>query len=159
MAEELSRRQLIKKSVKIGAAAGGAVLLGAGVYSFLKQPSIEDLYGTYPEGAEKYSLKIANPNAPKPNVIIIYCDDLGYGDLGCYGSPCNRTPTLDAVRTRTHAQTCAVSGRARTHPRTARMSGNPGGPPLSSGGVAGQEHRIGGAESGRRWRVPAPLAG
>ena len=31
----------------------------------------------------------------KPNVILIYCDDLGYGDLGCYGSDAVRTPHLD----------------------------------------------------------------
>ncbi|MCY9515496.1 sulfatase family protein [Paenibacillus apiarius] len=31
----------------------------------------------------------------KPNVIFIYCDDLGYGDLGCYGSDAVRTPHLD----------------------------------------------------------------
>ncbi|MCS7462182.1 sulfatase-like hydrolase/transferase [Paenibacillus doosanensis] len=33
----------------------------------------------------------------KPNVVIIYCDDLGYGDLGCYGSDVIRTPHLDAL--------------------------------------------------------------
>ena len=33
----------------------------------------------------------------KPNVILINCDDLGYGDLGCYGSTVNRTPALDRM--------------------------------------------------------------
>jgi len=33
----------------------------------------------------------------KPNVIIILADDLGYGDLGCYGSTNNRTPALDRM--------------------------------------------------------------
>jgi arylsulfatase len=31
-----------------------------------------------------------------PNVVFIYCDDLGYGDLGCYGST-NRTPHIDRL--------------------------------------------------------------
>ena len=26
------------------------------------------------------------PAASQPNFIVIFCDDLGYGDLGCYGS-------------------------------------------------------------------------
>ncbi len=33
----------------------------------------------------------------KPNIILINCDDLGYGDLGCYGSRVNRTPVIDRM--------------------------------------------------------------
>ena len=32
-----------------------------------------------------------------PNVIILFADDLGYGDLGSYGHPYIRTPNLDAL--------------------------------------------------------------
>ncbi len=33
----------------------------------------------------------------KPNIILINCDDLGYGDLECYGSPVNKTPALNRL--------------------------------------------------------------
>ena len=33
----------------------------------------------------------------KPNIILINCDDLGYGDLGCYGSKLNDTPNIDKL--------------------------------------------------------------
>ena len=32
-----------------------------------------------------------------PNVVVIYADDLGWGDLACYGAPSIRTPNLDRM--------------------------------------------------------------
>ncbi len=33
----------------------------------------------------------------KPNFIVIFCDDMGYGDLGCFGSTKHRTPNIDRM--------------------------------------------------------------
>ena len=35
--------------------------------------------------------------AADPNVVIIFCDDMGYGDLGCFGHPTIATPNLDRM--------------------------------------------------------------
>jgi len=35
--------------------------------------------------------------ADKPNVVFVLADDLGYGDLKCYGHPYARTPNLDKL--------------------------------------------------------------
>jgi len=36
-----------------------------------------------------------NPAAPKPNIIYILADDLGYGELGCYGQKKIETLNID----------------------------------------------------------------
>ncbi|MDB4625857.1 sulfatase-like hydrolase/transferase, partial [Akkermansiaceae bacterium] len=35
--------------------------------------------------------------ATKPNVVLIYIDDLGYGDIGCYGCKDIPTPNIDRL--------------------------------------------------------------
>ncbi len=39
----------------------------------------------------------AQKSASKPNIILIFADDLGYGDLGCYGQQKIATPNLDKL--------------------------------------------------------------
>ena len=41
----------------------------------------------------------------QPNFILIFVDDMGYGDLGCFGSEKNRTPHLDELA----AEVCFVA--------------------------------------------------
>ena len=35
--------------------------------------------------------------ADRPNIIVIYADDLGYGDVGCYGATRVQTPNIDRL--------------------------------------------------------------
>lgn len=36
----------------------------------------------------------------RPNVIFVLMDDMGYGDMGCYGSAAIRTPVMDGIASR-----------------------------------------------------------
>ena len=46
-------------------------------------------YQSFPKKADKITTK--------PNIVIIYLDDLGYGDLSCYGGVGLKTPNIDAL--------------------------------------------------------------
>lgn len=57
------------------------------------------LHGTVLFFLSCLSLSLAKVLPARPNVILIMADDLGYGDLSCYGSKKNRTPALDQLAT------------------------------------------------------------
>ncbi|MEM9587376.1 MAG: sulfatase [Planctomycetota bacterium] len=65
------------------------------------------------------------PNLPeKPNVVVIFCDDLGWGDLGCYGHPTIATPNLNAMaRQGTRMTQFYVAASVCTPSRAALLTG------------------------------------
>ena len=42
---------------------------------------------------------IVSGSDQKPNIIIMYADDLGFGDVGCYGAAHISTPNIDGLAT------------------------------------------------------------
>lgn len=62
--------------------------------------------------------------ADKPNIIFILCDDMGYGDLGCYGQPYISTPNLDKMAAEGMRFTQAYAGSPVSAPsRACLMTG------------------------------------
>ncbi len=62
--------------------------------------------------------------APRPNVILIYVDDLGYGDASCYGATAIQTPNIDKLAAKGLRFTNAHSAAATCTPsRYAMMMG------------------------------------
>ena len=44
-----------------------------------------------------FTIHKGNSAGTRPNFIIILADDMGYGDLGCYGNNVNKTSNLDKL--------------------------------------------------------------
>src|SRR6188768_4481311 len=62
--------------------------------------------------------------ADRPNVVLLLADDLGYGDLACYGCPDIKTPNLDALAKQGTRFTHFYSNGPECSPtRTALMTG------------------------------------
>lgn len=62
--------------------------------------------------------------APRPNIVLIVADDLGSGDLGCYGCPDIRTPHIDSLaRSGLRFTQCYANAPECTPTRTALLTG------------------------------------
>jgi len=48
-------------------------------------------------GSTLAKIASAADKVKKPNFVLIFIDDMGYGDIGCFGSKANRTPKLDQM--------------------------------------------------------------
>jgi arylsulfatase A-like enzyme len=70
----------------------------------------------------------------RPNIVLILADDLGYGDIGCYGCQDTRTPNIDRIAAEgVRFTTFYSNGPECTPTRTALMTGR-------------YQHRVGGLE-------------
>ena len=59
-----------------------------------------------------------------PNIVLFFCDDLGYADLGCYGHPYAKTPHLDQLaKEGTRFEQHYVTGVTCNPSRTGLMTG------------------------------------
>ncbi len=89
---KLTRRNFLKGSLALGvsvAAAGTGYRLIDGRLRRNFDPARSE--------ALLASIPAAEDPAEMPNIIIIFTDDLGYGDLGCYGSQAIDTPNVDQL--------------------------------------------------------------
>ena len=77
------------------------------------------------------SLNIVASAADKPNILIIFTDDQGYGDLACYGSKENKTPRLDQLAKEGTRFTSFYSQTVCGPSRSALLTGRQ---PIRSGG-------------------------
>jgi arylsulfatase A-like enzyme len=65
-----------------------------------------------------------NDKSEKPNIIFVLADDLGYGDLGCYGQKVLRTPNIDRMADEGMRFTQAYAGNTVCCPsRSSLMTG------------------------------------
>ena len=83
---EINRRRVIGSLAVGGGLAAGGYLLSAKESGIPARRAISDVLSLDQEFAGR-----------PPNIILINCDDLGYGDLGCYGSRAIKTPHIDAM--------------------------------------------------------------
>ncbi len=94
----------------------------------MKQPFVLTLMSTVTCAATATNKAPENTTPPQsntpPNILFILCDDMGYGDLGCYGQPFIRTPHIDTMANEGMRFTQAYAGSPVSAPsRASFMTG------------------------------------
>ncbi len=98
---------------------------------------------------ETHRAEAGEAQAPRPNIIYMMADDLGYGDLGCYGQQHIRTPNIDRLAAEGLRFTQCYAGSTVCAPsRSVLMTGQHTGHTR----VRGNSGIVGGV--GRQRRVP-----
>lgn len=93
---------------------------------FIQKTSVSLLAGM---SGVHLSSRNASTQTKKPNVIFILVDDLGYGDLGCYGQKTIQTPNIDrlaaeGMRFTQHYSGSTVCAPSRCSLMTGKHTGN-----------------------------------
>lgn len=70
------------------------LLLGLPVHQPLAAMEGMNVIDTLADNTKQWTGK---RNAQKPNVAVFFVDDMGYNELGCYGSPDLGTPFIDSL--------------------------------------------------------------
>jgi len=85
---------------------------------------------------------IAHAASEKPNFIVVFCDDQGYQDLGCFGSPNIKTPHIDGMAARGMRFTDFYSGYCVCSASRASLLTGCYQPRVSMPGVLGPHTRV-----------------
>lgn len=91
----------------------------------MKEPLCLSLIATvgFSLGAKEKPVAPGDKESPEktPNIVFILCDDMGYGDLGCYGQPYISTPNIDSLASKGVRFTQAYSGSPVSAPSRASL--------------------------------------
>ena len=80
------------------------------------------LIGTIPAAkADNPTSENNETSSTPPNIVFIMADDMGYGDLGCYGQPYINTPNIDSLAKRGIRFTQAYAGSPVSAPSRASL--------------------------------------
>ena len=77
--------------------------------------------GTVWANGESLPEGVSGRQQDKPNILIILCDDLGYGDLACYEQPYIQTPHIDRLASEGMLFTQAYAGSPVSAPSRASL--------------------------------------
>ena len=85
------------------------------------------------------SFQEARPDSRPPNFVVIFIDDMGYGDIGPFGSTLNRTPNLDRMAAEGMKLTSFYAAPVCTPSRASLMTGSY---PIRNGLQTGSWHGV-----------------